>query len=345
MKKIPLSLAFEKILNTPNVASQKPIYETYDKNVQGNTVHERGKVAASITTCFRDFPELDEKSSQIAVVIGIGGNTNLAKISAKDAAENAIAQAVLNIACTGGIPLAATDCLNFGNPEKPDQMGDLVLGIEGVKNACETLHIPIVSGNVSLYNECAKKSIPPSAIISVFGRIDNPRTVPQIGFQKTEETIFVIGSRSQNLGGSEFLRLFKQEDSHVPETNYKKLKKLCSGLRISANENIVSVANPILRGGLFAALCQSTFEKNIGVQIDIPADQAVPQFLFAEDLGAIISTSNPDKIKEIFGEEAIEIGKTTKDFDLLITHKNKVIFENNLAEYKTLWENCLREIF
>lgn len=345
MKKITLSTAFEKILASPNVASQKPIYETYDKNVQGNTLHERGRVATSITACFKDFPELDEAHSNISVTIATGGNPNLAKISAEKAAENAVAEADLKIACVGGESLTATDCLNFGNPEKALQMGDLVSGIKGVKTACETFGIPIVSGNVSLYNDYAGTPIPPSAIISIFGKVSNPEQSVPLGFQKNDETVFVIGARSENLGGSEFLRLFEKKDTQMPTVHYDQLKKMKNGLRTAIQKNLFSSVNPILRGGIFATLCESAFEKNKGITIEIPSDENVPCFLFSEDLGVLISTSHPEEIVKIFGEEAIEIGKTTDDFTLAISQADKTLFKKGLDDYKKTWENRLRSIF
>jgi len=222
--KITLKTAFEELLKSNNLVSRKPIYEKYDKNVQGNTAWERGDVAASITTCFRDFPELTDKNAQKGVVIATGGNPNIAKISVEKAAEMAIQEALLKLTCVGGVPLAATDCLNFGNPEKPDQMGQLVGGIKGVKTACETLEIPIVSGNVSLYNESNGKSIPPSALISIFGRVDEVSKVKKQAFQNIGDLIYYGGTRSNNFGGQnffEFLILKIQEFQKLIMKNFK----------------------------------------------------------------------------------------------------------------------------
>ena len=153
MQKIPFKEVFQAIVDSPNVVSRKPIYEQYDKNVQGKTARERGCVAAGITTPFLDFPELaGQAKAGTGVAIGTGGNPYLGRIDAQAAAEYGIATAALKTACVGGQFLGATDCLNFGNPEKKHQMGELVSGIEGVKMACTQLDIPIVSGNVSLYN-------------------------------------------------------------------------------------------------------------------------------------------------------------------------------------------------
>ncbi len=334
----------EKLLSSPNIANTQPIYEKYDKNVQGNTARERGKVAASICTPFRDFDELPGDKSKTGVAIATGGNPNLAKIDAKAAAINAVCEATIKLACVGAIPLAATDCLNFGNPEKSEQMGEFVAGMEGVKEACEALEIPIVSGNVSLYNETRGKSIPPSAIISVFGRVDDPKQVPQLAFQKAGETIFCIRKRSDHLGGSEFLKVCEKEDFRIPEIDLVEVKNLASQLQKIATKNKISTANPILRGGLIVSVLKSCFKGNLGAEIQIPTEN-VPGFLFGEDLGVIVTTKNPEPIKDTFGEEAIELGKTTKEFKIALAAESETLLDQSLDEWKNLWENELRKIF
>ncbi len=345
MKKTSLKTAIEKVLTSSNIVCREPIYETYDKNVQGNTVWERGYGACSMTTCFRDFEELDDKKSKIAVSISGGGNPNLAKINPKMAAESAVMESVFIQSCVGATPLAATDCLNFGNPEKENQMGELVDGINGVKEACEKLEIPIASGNVSLYNESAGKSIPPNAIISLFGKIDKVEKVRPMAFEKAGLSVFVLGHRSKNLGGSELLKVFKKEDSRFPEINYETFLALNEKIKDNILAENFSSITPILRGGLVISILTSSFENNIGVEIMIPKGESVPHFLFSEDFGAVIATENPNKIKERFGDFAFEIGKTTKDNVLKISHEGKELLNQELNNWKESWQDGLRNIF
>lgn len=333
----------KKLLTSSNLVSQAPIYEKYDKNVQGNTVHERGQVAASITVPFRDFAELPNKESKTGVTIATGGNPNLAKISAREATRSAVAEALIKLACVGGIPLGATDCLNFGNPEKAEQMGEFVEGIEGLKEACEVLKVPIVSGNVSLYNETRGKSIPPSALIAVFGRVDEVVNVPKLAFQKEGETIFLVGKRSNNLGGSEFLKACKKEDTRIPKVDLEALRDWTSKLRGLAQENVITTANPVQLGGMITALAKSCIKGSFGAKINIPTEN-IPQFLFSEDLGVLITTENSERIKSTFGDEAIELGVTTKEQKILVQARIDNILEYDLNEVKEAWENKLREI-
>ncbi len=354
MKTMKIQEALEKILASPNGCSREPIFETYDKNVQGNTVWERGKVSASIITPFRDFPELSEKGSKTGVAIANGGNPNLAKISARIAAENAVVEAVVKVACVGGIPLALTDCLNFGNPEKKEQMGEFVAGVEGVKLACEALEIPVVSGNVSFYNESSGTSIPPSALVSVFARVEDPTKVPQLELEKDGETIFLIGPRSKNLGGSALMEIANKKDTRIPKVDFKQTKKWLEKLQKVAAMNVISSAYPIGLGGVLVALAKASFGNEIGADIRMENEEwrmmnrkgeNMVSFLFSEDAGVIISTSFADKVQEIFGEHALEIGKTTKEFHLKIEHENELILDEELSPLKKLWEQGLREIF
>jgi len=341
----------EKILSSVNGAARMPVYEKYDKNVQGNTAHERGAVAASVMTPFRDYPELSEKGSRTGVAIATGGNPNIAKISARMATEYGVTEAVIKVSCVGGTPLSVTDCLNFGNPEKADQMGEFVDGVEGLKEVCLALDVPIVSGNVSFYNESGGKSIPPSALVSVFARVDDPRTVPSANFQEEGETIFAIGARSLKLGGSAFLTICKKEDSRIEKIDFKKVKEWTEKLRNVSVLGLLSCARPIVQGGMITAVSEACFGNGKGAEINFQFPisnfqiNQLPQVLFSESVGAIISTKYPEKIQEIFGKDAFEIGKTTNKFSLSLSVDGKMIEETLLGKWKKAWENKLREIF
>lgn len=345
MEKHSLKSVIEKVITSPNVVSRTPIYETYDKNVQGNTVWERGVTACSMTACFRDFPELPLEVSAKAVSVSGGGNPNLAKICPKVAAQNAVMEAAFVQACVGAVPLASTDCLNFGNPEKEDQMGELVVGIEGVKQACETLDIPIVSGNVSLYNESAGRSIPPSAIISIFGRVDEVEKVKPLAFPQEEISIFVLGRRSENLGGSELLNVFAKEDSNHPEINYESFMALSENVSNAIASELFESITPIQRGGAIAAILRSAFIGNTGANINIPTGAGVPSFLFSEDLGAVVTTKDPAAIQDLFGNDAIEVGTVSTTEHLTISQEDDALVDEDLANWKDVWQNRLREIF
>jgi len=327
---------FKKLLSSPNIVSTEPIYEQYDKNVQGNTAHERGAVAASVITPFQDFAELkDAPEGKIGVVIATGGNPNLAKISAKIAAESAVMENVLKLACVGGEPLTLTDCLNFGNPEKKDQMGEFVAGVEGVKIASKNLNIPIVSGNVSLYNESGGKSIPPSALISVFGRVLEVDKVPSQNLPaKPGMKLVLLGARSENLGGSEFLRVCGKEDSRMPEINYENFKALAAQVKSGVEAGLFAMTRPVLRGGLGIAAFGP-------VKLMLPEGVSIPHFLFSEDLGVLVAS---DRVDELMSLGGIEIGEIIERDEMIIEQAGEVLASINITELGETWENKLRDV-
>lgn len=336
--------AFRSVLLSVNVVDRKPIYETYDKNVQGNTVHERGDVAAAVVAPFRNFPELSEKSSKTAVALSPGGNPHLARIDAKQAAISAVCEGLVATAAVGGMPLCVTDCLNFGNPEKKDQMGEFVSAIDGLKEVCEGFDVPIVSGNVSLYNESGGRSIPPSALTTVFARVDDPTAVVPLHFQKEDDTIFVIGARSENLGGSEFLRVHNQTDTRIPQVDVEALHAWLPLLRKAVQEGMLSSVFPIGKGGLLTTVAKASFRNKIGADLEI-SEEGIPQFLFSEDLGVIVSTNQPQKIQALFGDHAQNIGCTRGLFNISIEAGEEDILNQDLSELKKEWEKGLRSIF
>lgn len=340
---ISLSDVLEKLITSPNGVSRRPIYEGYDKNVQGNTVHERGATVSAVTTCFRDFPELDKQHGDIGVALGVGGNPNIAKISAKDAAIDGITQALVQISCVGATPLGATDCLNFGNPEKKDQMADLVEGIEGIKEVCEAYEIPIVSGNVSLYNESSGKSIPPSAGVAVFGRVDNVNEVQPIAFQNAGDTIFVIGQRSEHLGGSALMDVLGKTDTRNPDVDYTDVLAMCEKIRQTLSEQKIGSINQIRFGGALLSALVSAFEGGKGIEISLDDESEVLQ-LFNENPGVVLSTNNPEAIQKLFGDMAWKVGTVRDDQTCIIHAREKELLNTKIDQWRTSWNDGLREI-
>ena len=345
MKKISIADAVAKLLVSPNVCSLRPVYEKYDKNVGGNTVHERGDAAASVLACFRDFPELDDASSKISVTVGLGGNPLRAKISARNAAEHAITQAFIQIASVGAVGLGATDCLNFGNPEKPDQMAELVDGIDGVKAACEAFSLPIVSGNVSLYNESRGRSIPPSALVAVFGCVDDPERVPGIATHKAGDAIFLLGKQSGTLGGTELLSVLGEYDTRVGEINFDQVnawqKKLVSTIQTS---DLLTSTSPVVSGGALMAVLRGVFGSGKGANITLSDADTALSTLFGEDPAVICTTSDPEDFEVIFGTDAVRLGMITDEARLQLSIADEEILNQDLSEWRAAWEDTMRGI-
>ena len=335
MKNIPLAEVLKTVVLSPNVVSRLPITEKYDKNVQGNTLVERGQAAVSVILPFMDFPELPADKKNIGVCVGTGGNPYAARISAGQAAEMAIAESALKVACVGGDWLGATDCLNFGNPEKSSQMGEFVAAVEGLKVACSTLDIPIVSGNVSLYNESNNQSIPPSALVSVFGRVADQRTIKALTWSE-DAFIYRLGKADQALGSSEFNNLFNLESTELPACDYDQIKTLAAQVRQLAGQPEVQAIIPFSAGGLWGTLVGAALRSEIGFKLN-PGALATLADLFAEPLNLLVVSSSP-----LPG--LTEIGRTQSVLQAQFSLAgDDHIFD--LATLKDEWHNQLRSVF
>ncbi len=336
MKKIPLTDILTTVALSPNVVSRRPIFEKYDKNVQGNSYLERGQAACGVILPFNDFPELPADKKAVGVTVGTGGNPNRAKIDAQKTAEMAICEAALQTSCVGGAWLGATDCLNFGNPEKEAQMADFVAGVEGVKKACTELNIPIVSGNVSLYNENNDKAVPPSALVSVFSRVDTIENVKPITWQSAGAYIYQVGAPSTALGGSEFDRLFELNSSDLPALDYEAIKHAHQTLQSVLTQSSVEAIVPLGAGGVWGTLVGVALNSKAGFELKFEAKTAVSDLL-AETIGALVVSSAPLEGLQLVGktsmnnEAVVNIGEDKHTIDL-----------NSIASE---WHHQLRSVF
>ena len=337
MRKIPLLDALKAVALSPNVVSRRPIFEKYDKNVQGNSYLERGQAASAVILPFNDFPELPADKKAIGVTVGTGGNPNRAKIDARITAEMGICEAALQTSCVGGTWLGATDCLNFGNPEKQNQMSEFVAGVEGVKQACIKLEIPIVSGNVSLYNENNDLAVPPSALVSVFARVDDIEQVKPITWETAGAGIYYLGLERHSLAGSEFSRLFEIEDKALGEVDYEGFETVVSQLKpVLAAEETQAIV-PVGAGGVWGTLVGMALNSNQGFSFQTSAE-AVATDLMAESLGVIMVSTKPVPGAIYLGET-----QTESAVNLNIEDGEDLLFD--LASIKDEWNHQLRSVF
>ncbi len=253
-----------KVLSSENVAFRKAIYEKYDKNVQGYMVIESGESDATVMRPFLDNEELGEKK-YVGLASSVAGNPFYGDISAYWQGANAVVASMRANAAVGAYPQALTDCLNYGNPEKPVQMAELVDGIRGIKEALEGIHLkdhpefatPVVSGNVSLYNEGASGSVPPSAILACFGKIDDSRKAVTMKFKKAGSKIFVIGDRKNECGASEYYRVTGLGlGKNVPMPEFATVEKEIFAMTDVVAAGLVLSSHAISEGGLLAAVSE-----------------------------------------------------------------------------------------
>ena len=352
---IPTPDNFNKILidmiSNENIASKSVVYESYDKQVQGRTIIEAGMSDAGVMAPFNS-EKYPKEIQNVGIALSTDHNPNQSKINPYLGGVNATLESMRNVASVGAAPHAMSDCLCFGNPEKPHQMWEFVEAVRGVSDACKKMKLkehpdsptPIIAGNVSFYNESKSGSIPPSPIISCLGKINDINNVTTMSFKSPGSKIFMIGKRKDELGGSLYYSLHKELGANVPNPNIDKVKDQIYAITDSIDSNLINACHDISDGGIAVTLSEMTFENNIGCSVNIPGNLSFEKLLFSETGGFIIEVinSNVDEIKEIFQSYNLEIdliGGTTKEKYIKINDK----IDLNTEEAKKLWLNGLRD--
>ncbi|MDK2854936.1 MAG: phosphoribosylformylglycinamidine synthase subunit PurL [Bacillota bacterium] len=240
--------ALLKLLASPNIASHEWIWRQYDHMVQTNTVILPGSDAAVLRV----------KGTSKGLALTCDGNGRYTYLDPYTGGMIAVAEAARNLAACGAEPLGLTDCLNFGNPEKPEVYWQLKQAIEGMAEACRSLGIPVVSGNVSLYNETEGRPIFPTPVVGMVGLLPNIERRAQQGFRGPGDVIVLLGSTEDELGGSEYLyALHGLELGRPPRLDLKKEARVQEACRTAIREGLLSSAHDLSDGGLVVALAES----------------------------------------------------------------------------------------
>ena len=273
----------------------------------------------------------------------------MGKIDPYLTAQHAVLESTAKVVSSGGIPVALTDCLCFGNPEKPEQMWQFAESCRAIKDTCAGLHfekntnLPIVAGNVSFYNQSGNNAIPSSPMIGCFGKNNDVKKAVRNGFQKNGSSIFLLGGFGKNLGGSVVVELLKTNNNIVQQFSVKKYGAMLNVLIELIDKNAVLSSRVVTRGGLGVALCLMSFKNEVGVVSKIP-DDGFSEKLFSENLGIVIEINKEDKG---FVQKTVEtnnipydiIGSTVKEKTIAINKKINL----HIEEIKNKWEGALRE--
>ena len=339
------------LLAHENIASRAPIIETYDKQVQGRTIVEAGSADAGVLQPFNE-DKYPEEIRNVGVALSLDQNPRYNKIDAYWGAVNAVVESVRNIAAVGATPVAITDCLCFGNPEKPEQMGEFVASVRGIVDACAAISLkdhpddslPVIAGNVSLYNESPQGAIPPSPMISCIGVIPDVARVMSYDLKRAETTLVLMGERKNECGGSVYYQLYNELGSNLPKPDLTSIAKEIHTLYTAIQQKLVLSAHDVSEGGVAVALAEMSFKNNLGVDVDVAGDLSNEKKLFGETGGFILEVAR-DKVKEIkklFEAQQLPlfvIGETTSAAQLRM---NGVI-DISICDAKRAWENGLRE--
>lgn len=271
-----------KMLARPNIASKRAVFRQYDQQVLNNTVVAPGGDAAVLRIWGTDQ----------GIAVTTDCNARFCYLDPYIGAEIAVAEAARNIVCTGATPVAVTDCLNFGNPEKLDVYYQLSSAVHGIANACTVFATPVVSGNVSLYNETSGRPIYPTPVIGMLGLLDDVSRSLQAGFTRPGATVWLLGSdvaqAAQTLSGSEYLEATHEKVAGIPRVDLEaelRLQKLMLQLN---TEGILLSAHDCSEGGLAVTLAESAILGDVGFEGSVELVGRLDAALFGEAQGRII---------------------------------------------------------
>ncbi len=272
-----------KLLASPSIASKHTVYEEYDHMVQTNTVINPGAGDAAV---------LRIKGTGKKLAASTDCNSRYCYLDPFRGGKTAVAEAARNLVCVGAKPLAATNCLNFGNPEKPEIFWQLKKCVEGMAEACRTLETPIISGNVSLYNESNGEAIYPTPTVGMVGVMKDTTTPVGMGFKHTGDTIVLLGKTRNAIGGTEYLKLEHGMETGKPPALHLDFEKRLQTMVLTAIEKgHVSSAHDTAEGGLTVALAESCITGKHGAVITLKAKTEGLRndaILFAETQSRII---------------------------------------------------------
>ena len=317
-----LSGALEALLDSPNLCDKKWVYRQYDQLVQGNTVLGPGGDAALVRVKREDGTPTDR-----GLAMAVDCNPRWCWLDPYRGTIAAVAEAARNVACTGARPAALTNCLNFGNPEKPEIMWEFQQATRGLADAAIALGTPVVSGNVSFYNETSGRPIYPTPTIAVVGLLDSWGTHAVSHFPEAGLEIVLLGETREELGGSEWLALRRgMEAGFPPEVDLEAESRLHRLLASAVADGSILSAHDVSDGGLAVALAECSFtnaEPGVGtlvgasVVLPNPAGLRSDALLFGESTGRIVLTTRDAgavlRAAESAGVLAREIGQTGGD--------------------------------
>ena len=334
-----------KILSHENVASRAAIYESYDKNVQGRVVNERGKTNAGVVAPF-DSKKFPKEIKNDCFSAALAHNPSIGKVDPYLVAQHAVLEACAKTVSVGSSPLALTDCLCFGNPEKPEQMWQFSQSCIAIREACDLLHfngtdnLPIVAGNVSFYNQSGDQSIPASPMIGCFGKVSKEKILTN-GFVGSDSNLYLLGENPLFIGGSVAANVLNTKNTKIEKFDVQKYSNMLNSVLEANAASLLNSCSYVGLGGLATALFKMSFINDIGCDIK---DQKDKNLLFSENLSFVVEVSekNSSSFEALLNEKGCkykQIGKTNDS--------NKIVVKNfidlDIAQAKKTWDSALRK--
>ena len=332
--------AFTKLIACPNIASKEWVYEQYDHMVRLNTLVLPGSDAAVIRI----------KDTKKAVALSVDCNSRFCYLDPYEGAAIAVAESSRNVVCSGATPIGLTNCLNFGNPEKPEIMWQFEQAVCGMGDACLYFDIPVVSGNVSLYNETKGEAIFPTPTVAVVGLIEDQSKVMTAGFKQAGDCIGLIGFTMEELGGSEYLKvLFDRNEGKPPVLDRKHEKQVQEFCLELIQKGLIQSAHDCSEGGLAIAVAESCFSataKALGATLELESNLRADALLFGETQSRIIISfpeELTDQIKDLALSYPVDfslIGKTGGS-QFTVSINGQEYIKQDIESAKEIWKTSL----
>jgi phosphoribosylformylglycinamidine synthase len=338
---------FRRLLASPGIASKQWVYRQYDHMVRTNTLVVPGMGAGVVRV----------KGTNRALALSVDGNGRFVYLDPFAGAQLAVAEAARNVACAGGQPIGATNCLNFGNPERPDIMWQFARAVEGIGAACRALGVPITGGNVSLYNETDGRPVLPTPVLGVVGLIEDASHVTRRAFHSEGDAIVLFGTSRNELGGSEYLKVIHGLVRGTPPTLDLDLEAGLQSLLVDGiAAGLIRSAHDCAEGGLAITLAECCFNTGRGAVMDVPAVSAdVHEFarvgtLFGESASRVVVSVDPGRAAELValagdaGVPAAVIGRVGGD-RIRIAVDGVAAIDESVAEAEHLWSHAIGRYF
>jgi phosphoribosylformylglycinamidine (FGAM) synthase-like enzyme len=340
--------ALRRLLAAPNIASKEWVYQQYDHMVRTNTVILPGADAAVVRI----------KETRRALAMCLDGNGRYCAINPREGARLVVAEAARNVVCVGARPLAITNCLNFASPERPEVMWSFSEVIDGMAEACEAFGTPVVSGNVSFYNETEGRGIRPTPVIGMVGLVEDVRRVVTHGFKRGGHLVALVGETADDLSASEYAatvegRTFEEiieAGARVPRLDLKREKAVQAAVLLAAEEGLLQSAHDCSDGGIAVALAECCFSSlgrvGVGAVVELGGDESAAAQLFGETPSRVVVSfeeSQRTRLERIAAQAGapLKVIGRVGGAQLQIKVGGEKLIAQPVAELERIWRGAL----
>jgi len=334
---LDLNSALKTVLGSPSLASKEWVYSQYDYQVRTSTVVVPGSDAAVVRI----------RGTRKALAMTTDCNGRYVYLDPEVGGRIAVAEAARNVVCSGAEPLAITDNLNFGSPEKPEVFWQMEKAVDGMAEACRVLETPVIGGNVSLYNENVKGAIYPTPVVGMVGLVHDLDHITTQWFKEEGDVIFLLGETKAEIGGSEFqYAVHGVTEGRPPEIDLATERRLQKAVLGAIQQGLVASAHDLSEGGLAVALAECGFENGLGARVNWSTHLRPDLALFSESQSRILLTAKPDKADQLAAYLAAQevraenIGTVGGD-RLVVKVAGHTAIDAPVAELRQVWKDAI----